>query len=304
MLPERARVLENTQGTAPGFETRVGGARVFSFAGVPLEFAHLVRTHLLPLLDSNEAPRPPTQLVFRFFGISESDLAQRMEPIFADLDCVVQYRPAFPENILRAVFSSPLSDAASRALSEKVALAGGRAFYGSGEAGLPQRVVSLLTQRGETLAVAESCTGGLLGSLITDVAGASAAFVGGVISYDNGVKETLLQVPSQDLKEAGAVSEVVAGAMARGAQSSLGATWALSITGIAGPDGGTEDKPVGTVCFGLAGPGTAVAKTRNFPNWGRDRIRRLAAMAALRILHQKLMTTEEKKDISPVNGEA
>jgi nicotinamide-nucleotide amidase len=303
ILPRSCRVLTNDMGTAPGFVTEVGAARVFSFAGVPAEFTHLVEKHLLPEVDTAAKRKKPLELEFRFFGISESDLAERLEPLFDDLNGVVQYRPQFPENIVRVLLEEGPSDADVEALKKAVAKAGGRAFYGHGSQGLAHRVIDALVQRGEKLAVAESCTGGLLGALITEVPGASAAFAGGVISYDNAVKEGLLGVQNDLLKRSGAVSEGVAAAMAEGARHTLRATWALSVTGIAGPDGGTEEKPVGTVCFGLCGPGVHEAKTRNFPNWGRQRIRRLSALAALRMLHRKLEDgTHAPADV--VSGEA
>ena len=148
-------------------------------------------------------------------------------------------------------------------------------------------VATLLEQRSERLAVAESCTGGGLGARLTSLPGASSWFDGGVIAYSNAVKESLLGVPSDIIARFGAVSVECAAAMADGARSATGAQWGVSITGIAGPDGGTDDKPVGTVCIGIAGPTTTATSTRF---WGRDResIRLRAQTAALHHLRWAL----------------
>jgi len=161
-------------------------------------------------------------------------------------------------------------------------------------------VGELLRSSGETLSVAESCTGGLLGQMLTEISGSSDYFWGGVISYDNSVKAGLLGVNSEDLEKLGAVSDTVAEQMAMGVKTRLSTTWGLSITGIAGPDGGTETKPVGLVYIGLAGPGDEVSSFKyNFgtmrvglrPTVGdRSFIRHLSACTALDLLRRRLLT--------------
>jgi nicotinamide-nucleotide amidase len=306
-LPATSSVLTNAKGTAPGFETRVGGARILSFAGVPMEFAHLVETHVLARFEAAQDGKPnatPRALIFRFFGISESALAEHIEPLLADPSWVIQYRPSFPEHIVRVLLPASLPEKDVDLLRAAIQKAGGRSFYGEGEAGLAERVIEMLRARGETLAVAESCTGGLVGSLITEVPGASTVFKGGVISYDNSIKESLLDVPAAALEEHGAVSPTVAGAMAEGARLRLGTTWGISVTGIAGPDGGSAEKPVGTVCFGLSSQAGNSTKSRNFPDWGRGRLRRLSALAALRMLHLHLTQADREAEAQVVSGEA
>ena len=143
--------------------------------------------------------------------------------------------------------------------------------------------LSRLKERGETLAVAESCTGGGLGSILTSVPGASTAFIGGVIAYRDSVKHALLGVGATTLAAHGAVSEPCALEMAEGVRDRLEADWGVSITGIAGPDGGSQDKPVGTVWIGLSGPGLCVGEAHRFPG-DREQVRSAAANAALALL--------------------
>ena len=156
-----------------------------------------------------------------------------------------------------------------------------------GPAGLDEVVTAALKRRGETVAVAESCTAGLLGAALTRIPGSSAWFRGGVQAYADEAKEQLLGVPHEVLAEHGAVSEAVARAMARGARTRLGADWALSITGIAGPEGGTAAKPVGTVWVGLAGPDGEAAELSRFPG-DREQNRVWSVSAALDLLRRRL----------------
>ena len=152
---------------------------------------------------------------------------------------------------------------------------------------LARTVLEQLARRNETLAVAESCTGGLLGAAITEVPGASAVFLGGVISYSNAVKEAVLGVPASVLEGHGAVSEQVARAMATGVRDRLGATWGVSITGIAGPDGGTEDKPVGLVNWSVASPHGVTTEHRVFSG-DRATVRLRSVRSALDLLRRRL----------------
>ena len=154
--------------------------------------------------------------------------------------------------------------------------------------GLPEVVVSELRRRGQALATAESCTGGLVSARLTDVPGASEVFVGGVVSYSNDVKENQLGVPLDVLVEHGAVSEEVARAMASGARTRLAADWGIGITGIAGPTGGTEDKPVGLVHWAVAGPGGVWAEHRVFPG-DRTVVREWSLNSTLDLLRRRVV---------------
>jgi nicotinamide-nucleotide amidase len=152
-------------------------------------------------------------------------------------------------------------------------------------------VVRELVRRGETLALAESCTGGLVGRLITDIAGASAAFVEGFVTYANAAKTAHLGVPEALIATHGAVSEPVARAMAEGARAASGATWAIAVTGLAGPGGGTPEKPVGTIHLAVAGPDGTTHVQRRFP-FDRERIRVVSAWSALDLLRRRLFSVD------------
>ncbi len=153
------------------------------------------------------------------------------------------------------------------------------------ETGMLGRLAKGLATRGWMVATAESCTGGLVAKLLTDVPGASRYFRGGVVAYDNEIKADVLEVPRKDLERHGAVSEAVALAMAGGVKRRLGSDVGLAVTGIAGPDGGTGEKPVGMVCIALAHPGGALARTCHFGG-SRDEVRQASAQAVLTLLQQ------------------
>lgn len=290
-LPSSGEVLGNEAGIAPGFATRVGGAEVFSLPGVPREYRWMLANKVLPRVLGRLAARVGEVVErrsLRCLGITES----RLDAALAELsrrnpDVLLQYRTSFPENHARLVVRGRDARAVAEradALAAEARAAIGGACYGIGERSLAERLVSALIERGRTVAVAESCTGGLLGKALTDVAGSSAAFRGGVIAYANDVKERLLDVDAELLARHGAVSEEVAAAMATGARALLGVDYALSVTGVAGPGGGSEDKPVGTVCFGLAGEGGVETKRRLLLAPTREMIRELSAAVAMRWL--------------------
>ena len=295
MVPASSRTLDNEQGTAPGFVTPITSARgvveIWSFPGVPREYRHLLEDHLLPALRarlSRGAPVVLARRTLRSLGLSESAVGERLAALERDHpDVRVQYRAAFPEILVRVVVTDA-DRAAAEARADDLAVRAradiGGSVYGAGDDALEVRVLRALEVRGATLATAESCTGGLVAKRLTDVAGSSAVVQGGVVAYANRVKTAALGVPEQLLAEQGAVSEAVARAMADGARVRLGATWAVSTTGIAGPSGGSADKPVGLVWFGVAGPGGTAAHKKRLPDFGRDRIREMAAAWALRFL--------------------
>lgn len=290
-VPDLATTWPNEVGAAPGFQTPLGGAQIFSFPGVPREYAWLVQHALLPWLASRLPPegrRLRASRTLRCLGITESALGHALRAFEAlHPDVRVQYRTSFPENHVRIVVEGDDDDALAHradALAHEAREAIGESVYGIGEQTLEQRVADAIRTRGDTLALAESCTGGLLGARMTAVPGVSALFRGGVVAYDNDIKTALLGVSRATLRAHGAVSEEVAAEMALGARQRLGATWALSTTGIAGPGGGSAEKPVGTLCLGLATPEGTYTQRRALPFADRERNREMAAALGLRWL--------------------
>lgn len=304
MLPASSRTLENQMGTAPGFVTPfvVDGrdVEVWSFPGVPREYEHLRDDFLLPSLRARVAGAAPTQLVrrtLRSLGLAESAIGERLGTIEKqNPDVRVQYRAAFPEIIIRLVLeadpqaaggsdrSVDVVNARADRLCDEARAAIGKSVFGVGDESLEERVLTALRKRGYSVVTAESCTGGIIAKRLTDIAGASDVVKGGVVSYANAVKTVALGVPEAMLAEHGAVSEPVALAMARGARERLGADVAVSTTGIAGPGGGSREKPVGTVWFGVSTPTVTIAVHKKLPDFGRDRVRDMAGATALRIL--------------------
>jgi nicotinamide-nucleotide amidase len=299
-VPQSSQIILNEAGVAPAFVTRVGQGEVWSLPGVPSEFDYFLHSHLRPRIEvalQNDSSIGLFQGTVRCLGMTESSLAQSLSAFEAKYpELRIQYRTHFPENHVRMVLdldgsnesamrSSWVGKSGAQIVTELVEEAReniGGAAYGTGDQSLPERVIQSLKDAGHSLSVAESCTGGMVGELLTEVAGASSVFRGGIIAYSNDAKTCLLDVPAERVELFGAVSEEVAEAMAAGAAQRLTSTWSVSITGIAGPGGGTEDKPVGTVCFGLSGPRGTSSKRRFLVFPDRDRIRKLSAAIALR----------------------
>jgi nicotinamide-nucleotide amidase len=288
-FPRGAAVIPNRFGTAPGFSVKVGRAEVVCLPGVPVEFKGLADEWLLPRLRAQVTDVPAARLV-KLFAVPESHADQAMRPIMddpANAGVRFGYRAHWPE--IHVKWSVPGPDSAARAdrILGQVRALFGEAIFGEGKDELAALVVSRLAARGERVAVAESCTGGLLAELVTRVPGASNVFDLGVVAYANAMKERMAGVPAAVLAAHGAVSEPVARALAEGVRAAAGATWGLGITGIAGPTGGTPEKPVGTVHVALAGPRGTEHVARSWRG-DRDRIRKTAAYDALDLLRRAL----------------
>jgi nicotinamide-nucleotide amidase len=288
-FPRGAEIVPNRFGTAPGFSVRLGRGEVICLPGVPVEFRGLCDEWVLPRLAARLGEVPAGR-VLKLFGVPESHADHAMRPVMddpANAGVRFGFRAHWPEVHLKWTVSGP--DAPSRAdrIAAAVRAVFGDAVWGEGKEELPTLVVERLAARGERLAVAESCTGGLLATLVTSVPGASAVFDLGVVAYANAVKERLLGVSPALLAAHGAVSEPVARALAEAARRVGDAAWGLGVTGIAGPAGGTEEKPVGTVHLALAGEQGTTAVARLYRG-DRDRIRRQAAYEALNLLRVAL----------------
>jgi nicotinamide-nucleotide amidase len=295
MLPEGARKLVNHHGSAPGIwldDSR--GRWVAMLPGVPREMRGMLADTLLPLvrerLGTNQ--RVVRSRTLRTTGVGESHIADLVGTIQGGVgDVGLAYLPNADGTDLRLTVRGLAPEIADQRLgeaAERLRTVVGDAVYGEDGADLAAVVLDLCRAREMTVVVAESCTGGLLGSRLTAVPGSSDIVRGGVIAYDNAVKESTLGVTRSDLDEHGAVSESVARAMATGVRKVIPARASLSITGIAGPGGGTEAKPVGTVWIALDVQGDVQA--RRYAMVGdRGEIRHRSAQAALEMLRRRLL---------------
>ncbi len=294
-FPEGAEVLANPIGTAPGFMLRVGGAVFFCLPGVPREMMRMLDEQVLPRLAKlGGAAQVVRARLLRTFGTGESMLDDQLEDIAAADDVALGFRTAFPDNYLRPVARAATPEEAEAKLDRVCAQIRERLgviIYGEGEETLPAVVGRLLRERGETLAVAESCTGGLIAESVTEVPGASECFLGSIVAYANEAKRALLGVPEALLAEPGAVSEQAARAMAEGVRERFGASYGLATTGISGPGGGSEEKPVGLVYLALARAEGTFVEHFVFP-LDRHRHRQLTAHAALDWVRRAMLGEE------------
>jgi nicotinamide-nucleotide amidase len=290
-VPAGATVLPNPRGTAPGLWVEDQGRVVVMLPGVPSEMRGLLAEEVLPRLAARGAGLVVRSRSVRTTGIAESALAERVGAIEESIaPLTLAYLPSTEGVELRVTAWGLREDEAERRLSQVAAMLRERAgehAYGSDGADLAAVVLDLLRARQARLVVAESCTGGLLGARITTVPGASSVFIGGVVAYDDVVKSGMLDVPPELLEQFGAVSEQVVSAMAEGVQRQFAVDAALAITGIAGPTGGTADKPVGTVWLAARVGARARTLKRIFPG-DRGEIRARAAQAALDLLRRLL----------------
>ena len=279
-----AEVLENPVGTAPGQLLHAGGGTLVLLPGVPVELEQIVVTHLLPRWAAAAGVLTRT---LRLAGVYESQVEERVRHLYGRFG-----RERVTILAARGQVLLVLSAAGERGAQELAEMeaaftaVAGPDLYGRDGDTLAGVVLARLGARGWRLATAESCTGGLIGGAITAVAGSSAAYVGGVVSYSNAVKQRLLGVPGTLLAAHGAVSPEVAEAMAAGARA-LGAECALAVTGIAGPDGGSDEKPVGTVHIAAATPHGVRALRRHFPG-DRAMVREMTVNFAIDLLRRAL----------------
>ena len=294
MVPVGARVLENRHGTAPAlFLEDEQGRWVIMLPGVPREMRGLTNDTVIPLRRERvgAAPIAIFSRTVRTTGIGESALAERLGDLAKGVDGLpLAFLPGWEGADLRLTSNSLPVNAAMRALDEaerKLREAVGSFAYGGERDDLAALVLAMCRQRGLRIATAESCTGGLLGARITAIPGSSDVYVGGIVAYDNSVKTKLVGVRDVSLSEHGAVSEQVAREMAEGCARAVGTQVGIGITGVAGPGGGTAEKPVGTVWIAVAGVGETRALGRVYVG-DREEIRLRATQASLDQLRRAL----------------
>lgn len=292
LLPQGAKFFPNKLGSALGICIAESDHHFVALPGVPKEMKQIVTDEVIPYLKSLYSSQAVTVLKLRTTGVPESKLAELIGPeLKLEPGVRLGYLPHYGGTDLR-VLATGSTQAEADEKADRLAAIIERTceqyIYGRNDDTLEGVVGRLLIDRDAKLAVAESCTGGQLGMVITSVPGSSGYFLGGVLAYSNAVKKSLLGITDEILNTHGAVSEECAIAMAAGARSLLGADYALSITGIAGPEGGSDKKPVGTVWIGLAAPKHVIARSYRF---GVDRQinRTRASYAALELLRREIL---------------
>ena len=294
LFPAGATIIANPNGTAPGFLVAIGrGGRerwVACFPGVPRETRAMVRDTLVPWVAARQPGRRFASRTYSTFGLTESRLDELLAGVVDPGEARLAFRAAFPRIQARLTVSgAPGDDLQGRldALEARVRERLGHHLFAVGDEGMEETVGRLLRERGLTLAVAESCTGGRIGDWVTNVAGSSAYFLLGVATYSNQAKQQVIGVRAQTLAAHGAVSTQTAEEMAEGVRRLAGADLGLSTTGIAGPGSGSADKPVGTVWLSVADRDKVDAKLIRVPG-DRHNVRTRAAQAALHMLYRIL----------------
>jgi nicotinamide-nucleotide amidase len=287
-FPKGAIILKNDRGTAPGCVIETQGKAVVILPGPPRELTYMYDHEVLPYLEGKSALRFHS-VNLRFFGIGESDLEHRVKDLMeTQTNPTIAPYAGSGEVMLRLTASAPDAEQARRLIAPveaEIRARVGQFLYTAEYSSLAETAVRLLAEKGLTVALAESCTGGMLSSMLVDVPGSSEMLTGGVVAYSNAVKTALLGVKAETLAAHGAVSEQTAVEMALGVLHRTGADYGLSTTGIAGPGGGTAEKPVGLVYVALArknGGHTEVRKLQIMRE--RDYVRRLTCLNALDML--------------------
>jgi nicotinamide-nucleotide amidase len=292
MIPAESTVIPSPTGTACGFHFIHGGCFFFFLPGVPSEMDRMLRETVLPFLYVRVMHKRLILSSFlNVFGLSEPEVDGLLAGVFSGSHTIqMSICVTFPWIRITLRADADTETAAGTSLKEAVELVRerlGAAIFSEGHEQIEQAVARLFVRRGLTLALAESCTGGLIAKRLTDVPGSSAFFLEGAVTYSNAAKMRLLGVPQDILEARGAVSSECAAAMAAGVRVAAGSDLGLAVTGVAGPDGGTDDKPVGTVFISLATPDGSWTKRFLFGG-NREEIRTLTAWMALDWLRRYL----------------
>ncbi len=296
LLPRGAELVPNPAGTAPGFALTVrtprGERHLISLPGVPREMRGMAEETVLPWVGRHTGATHIGSRVFSTFGLSESRMDEMLAGVVAAGEARLSFRAAFPRLQARVAVTADSAeevDARLTRLEVRIRERLGDHLYAVGDEGLEETAGRLLRERGLTLAVAESCTGGLIGHRLTDVPGSSDYFLLGLIAYSNDMKESLLGVRGDTLVSHGAVSEQTVREMAKGVRAAAGASLGLATSGIAGPGGGSAEKPVGMVCIGLAWEGGEWSIEYRLGERTRGWIKEMTAQRALDHLRRHLL---------------
>ncbi len=297
LFPEGSELIPNPVGTAMGALLEHDGTLFATLPGVPAEMERMFEETLEPLIKERSEGAIVSRTL-HFSGIGESALAEKVQDLLDASDPTVAPLASAGKVRLRITTRAATIEEAEEKIepvAEEILDRLGEYYFGEDDETLESALARLLTERGATLALAESCTGGLLAKRLTDMAGSSAYFMEGLVTYSNDAKERLLGVPHELLMEHGAVSEPVARAMAEGVREDAGTDYGLSVTGVAGPDGGTEEKPVGLVFVGLSDVSGTVAEKLHLSAWRRSReaIRERSANRAFDLLRHRILEKDK-----------
>jgi nicotinamide-nucleotide amidase len=293
IFPEGSKLIPNPVGTAMGAMLELDGALVATFPGVPGEMRRMFEDTLESLIRERSEGAIVSRTLW-FTGIGESALAEQVQDLLDASDPTVAPLAGQGKVRLRVTSRAATPEEAAKKIApvaNKILTRLGDHYFGEDDETLESALGKLLTDRGVTLALAESCTGGLLAKRLTDGAGASAYFIEGLVTYSNESKERLLGVPNDLLVQHGAVSEPVAGAMAEGVRKVAGTDYGLSVTGVAGPEGGSEQKPVGLVFVGVSDEEGTEVERLDLSAWRRSReaIRERSANRAFDLLRHRIL---------------
>ena len=294
MVPNNCEVLMNEKGTAPGMLFRKGEKIIVSMPGVPYEMKGIMTNYVLPLLSEKNVDNHIVHHTVLTFGIGESflmEIIKNWEDSLAQENIKLAYLPGFGNVKLRLTKSGKNKEEIEKTVTKKVEelkILIPNYYFGENEDTMESVVGKLLSERGATLSTAESCTGGFVSHLITSVSGSSSYFLGGVVAYDNVVKKTVLKVSNESLINFGAVSSEVVEQMAKGVLTLLNTDYAIATSGIAGPDGGSEQKPVGTVWIAVASKEKVVSEKFVLGNKRKSVIFN-ASVAALNLLRKEFL---------------
>jgi nicotinamide-nucleotide amidase len=297
LFPEGSELIPNPVGTAMGTLLESEGTIFATLPGVPAEMERMFDETLEPLIQERTEGTIVSRIL-HFTGIGESGAAERVQDFLDASDPTVA--PLASEGKVRLRITARAAtrreaEEKIKPVAEEILFRLNEYYFGEDDETLESAVARLLTERGETIALAESCTGGLLAKRLTDMAGSSAYFMEGLVTYSNDAKERLLGVPHALLVEHGAVSDPVARAMAKGVRENAGTDYGLSVTGVAGPAGGTEEKPVGLIFVGLSDGRGTVAKELDLSAFKRSRevVRERSANRAFDLLRRRILKKNE-----------
>jgi len=294
-VPRGGQLLGNSVGTAPGLLIEHEGCTLIAVPGPPSEMRQMMTDHVMPYLHEKLGQQQNNSLftrTLRTADIGESDLSQQLEDILADQTDPALALYASPGEVrIRMHTKAPSQQEANKKLGDlenSIRQRLGEHIYGTDDETMEVAVGQVLAAAGATLVVAESCTGGLVASRITDVPGSSRYFQGGYVTYSNELKQQLLGVPTEIIQQHGAVSEECAQAMAEGARKGSGADYALAVTGIAGPDGGTPQKPVGRIYIAVADEQETICQQFDWPGT-RSQFKQRTSQMALNMLRKRVL---------------